>query len=195
VKVWLHSTGDASPLAALLLAQIFLIFSGAIAGAVLLTSSAQTAVAQDFPTKPITLVTGAVPGSVTDQVTRVVGSQISERLKQPVVVANMVGAFGMLAVQRVRSAPADGYTMLVAGAEVFLAEPLLRENRLTVVKPVAQIAAIPLVIEAHPGAAISKLSDLVALPLSQGYRLRRPATCHHCSSRACKELLRPVSSA
>ncbi len=68
--------------------------------------------AQVFPSRPITLVTPAPPGGAVDVMARVLGEQLAKTLGQTVIVDNKPGASGMLAVQAVVRAPADGYTLL-----------------------------------------------------------------------------------
>ncbi len=70
--------------------------------------------AQEFPSKPITLVAPFPAGSVTDSVTRVVGQALQEVLGQTVVVDNRAGAQGTVGAAYVARAKPDGYTLLVA---------------------------------------------------------------------------------
>ncbi|MGL4573671.1 MAG: Bug family tripartite tricarboxylate transporter substrate binding protein, partial [Burkholderiaceae bacterium] len=79
-----------------------------------LAAASMTAQAQtDYPSKPITLVVGYPPGGSTDLTARVVGAELAKKLGQPVVIENVGGAGGALGAQRVVSAPADGYTLLL----------------------------------------------------------------------------------
>ncbi|WP_425259262.1 Bug family tripartite tricarboxylate transporter substrate binding protein [Rubrivivax sp. RP6-9] len=70
--------------------------------------------AQDYPVRAITLVVAFPPGGPTDVAARMLGEQLAEVLKQPVVIANRPGAAGRIGSQMVESAPADGYTLLLA---------------------------------------------------------------------------------
>ncbi|MEO8279844.1 MAG: tripartite tricarboxylate transporter substrate binding protein [Ideonella sp.] len=71
------------------------------------------AMAQAFPTKPITFIVPFAAGSATDQLARALGQSITEQTKQPVVVENKAGASGMLAAQAAARAAPDGYTVLI----------------------------------------------------------------------------------
>ena len=75
------------------------------AGAVLLS---QTAQADTYPSKPITIIVPFGAGSATDTITRVVGQQLSVALKQSVVVENRPGANGAIAALYVARAEPDG---------------------------------------------------------------------------------------
>jgi len=76
--------------------------------------TATGALAQDYPTKPVTFVVPFAAGSATDQLARALGQGVAEATKQSVVVDNKPGASGFLAAQQVAKAPADGYTVLIS---------------------------------------------------------------------------------
>ncbi len=76
-------------------------------------AAATAALAQDFPSKPITFVVPFAAGSATDQIARAIGQSVSTDSKQAVVVENKPGASGFLAASQVAKAPADGYTVLI----------------------------------------------------------------------------------
>ena len=73
------------------------------------------AYAQNFPTRPITVVVPIAANGSTDVITRLVIKHMSESLGQPIVVENITGAGGIIGATKVARAPADGY-MLVAGS-------------------------------------------------------------------------------
>ncbi|MFT3820041.1 MAG: tripartite tricarboxylate transporter substrate binding protein [Rubrivivax sp.] len=85
-------------------------FSAALAWAFLCTGS----LAQDFPSRPITMVVAFAPGGPTDTAARLFGEKLAEVLKQPVVIDNRPGASGRIGTQMVARAAADGYTLLLA---------------------------------------------------------------------------------
>ncbi len=71
------------------------------------------AAGQAWPTRPITILAAAPAGGTTDVIARALADVMGKSLGQPMVVDNRPGASGMLAVQQVARAPADGYTVLV----------------------------------------------------------------------------------
>ena len=81
-----------------------------VAGSLMLGS----AQAQDYPTKPITIVVPLAAGSGMDSLVRIYADKLQQALGKPVVVENKPGAALMLALQQVAAAPADGYTLVVS---------------------------------------------------------------------------------
>ncbi len=67
-----------------------------------------------WPTKPIRIVVPFAPGGSGDITARLVGKYIEDKTGQPVVVENKPGANGIVGVLAVKSAPADGYTLMLA---------------------------------------------------------------------------------
>jgi tripartite-type tricarboxylate transporter receptor subunit TctC len=87
--------------------QILLLALSLAAGA---TTSAH---ADNWPTRPLTVVVSFAPGSITDVVPRIVFEQLSPRIGQPITVENRTGEGGTIAAQRVAKSQPDGYTLLV----------------------------------------------------------------------------------
>lgn len=78
-----------------------------------------------FPDRPIRIVVHVTAGSGSDAATRFVGERLSRVLGQPVVVENRPGAGGVVAVNAVRTAPADGYTMLMTSISTLSVNPVV----------------------------------------------------------------------
>ena len=119
--------------------------------------------AQDYPTKPMHMLVAFPPGGPTDIIARLLSSQLSEQLGQPVVVENKVGASGNLATQEVAKAAPDGYTMLIHSS-AYAVNPTLFANAgydpakdLTAVAVVAQQANIILVNASFPAKSLEEL--------------------------------------
>lgn len=83
---------------------VTLALAGALPGA---------ALAQAYPSKPVTFVVPFAAGSATDQLARALGQSFTEQTRQAVVVDNKAGASGMLAAQSAARAAPDGYTVLI----------------------------------------------------------------------------------
>jgi tripartite-type tricarboxylate transporter receptor subunit TctC len=94
-----------------------------IALACLVASSA--AHAQNYPTRPITIVVTAAAGGVTDVVARALGQRLSEKWGQQVVIENKGGAAHVVGAAAVAKAAPDGHTLMVAEAGTFTINPTL----------------------------------------------------------------------
>jgi tripartite-type tricarboxylate transporter receptor subunit TctC len=81
--------------------------------AVQLVCAASVAMAQDYPTKPITMVVPFAAGGPTDTVGRLVAEKMSVDLGQPIIIENVAGAGGTLGAGQVSTAEPDGYTILL----------------------------------------------------------------------------------
>jgi tripartite-type tricarboxylate transporter receptor subunit TctC len=91
-------------------------------------AAAAPARAQDWPTRPITLVIPFGPGSGTDLVARNLATPLGEQLGQPVVVQNAGGAGGLIGVSRVAKAAPDGYELVMGAIDTFALSPSLRKQ-------------------------------------------------------------------
>src|SRR5215470_6137809 len=78
-----------------------------------LLALAGSAAAQDFPTRPVTMVIPFAAGGPTDVLGRVVAARMSEILGQQLVVENIGGAGGMTGANRVKTAAPDGYQIVL----------------------------------------------------------------------------------
>jgi tripartite-type tricarboxylate transporter receptor subunit TctC len=81
------------------------------AGAILLMARTP-AIAQDYPSRPITILCWSEPGSPVDYYARIMSRLMTRELGQNVVVENRTGADGVIAVNQLLKQPADGYTLL-----------------------------------------------------------------------------------
>jgi tripartite-type tricarboxylate transporter receptor subunit TctC len=144
------------------------------AGAVALPASARFAKADAYPSRPVQLHVGAVPGSAPDVVARLVAQRLSERLGQSFVVENRPGANGNLAVEDVVRAPADGYTLLLISAGNAINTTLydnLNFDFVHDVAPISGVVSFPMVITVRSQSPIKTLPDLLAYAKDQPGKL------------------------
>src|SRR3954447_6579476 len=100
-------------------------FARLLALAALWLAAAPPAIADSYPSKPITIVVGSSAGSTTDGLARAIGQEITAETKVPVIVDNKAGASGGIAAQAVARAPADGYTLFITTNTTQAANPHL----------------------------------------------------------------------
>jgi tripartite-type tricarboxylate transporter receptor subunit TctC len=84
--------------------------------------------AQDYPTRPITLVVPFAPGGGVDQMARLIGGKLEQRLGKTVVIENKPGAGSIIAATYVLKAPHDGYTLLMAPSPTMAVNVSLYKN-------------------------------------------------------------------
>jgi len=109
--------------------------------------------ADAWPAKPIKLVVPFPPGGPTDTASRIVGLQLAERLKQPVVVENKAGASGAIAAAQVAKTAGDGYTFMMLATPTLLAPHMYRKAGYDVLRdfvPVASVYDLPIVMVVNP---------------------------------------------
>ena len=134
--------------------------------AALLAFAVSTACAQDWPAKPLRVIVPYAAGGGADILARLVSQQLSERLKQPVIVENRGGASNTIGMQAVATSDKDGYTLGLA-TPVFVMTPSLMKNHpydpLRDFAPVAMIGFTPLVLVVHPSVEAKTLAEFIAL--------------------------------
>lgn len=124
-----------------------------------------TAIAQEYPTKPVRLIVPFPPGGSNDVVGRMIATGLSERLGKQVVVDNRAGAGGTIGTEIAAHAPADGYTLLLISI-AHAVNPWLYKVNYDAVKsftPVAILASGPNVLAVNPGLPVNSVKELIAL--------------------------------
>jgi tripartite-type tricarboxylate transporter receptor subunit TctC len=122
------------------------------------------ATAQTYPSRPVRVVVGAVPGAAPDVSARLVADWLSRRLGQTFFVENRNGASGNLAAEEVLGAPPDGNTLLLASASNAINVTLyenLKFNILSDFTPVAGVVAFPMVMTVSASFPIKTLPEFI----------------------------------
>lgn len=125
---------------------------------------AGSAFAQDYPTKPITVVVPFSAGGPTDTVARLVAEAMSQNLGQQVVVQNVGGAGGTLGAGQVATAPNDGYTLLLHHIGMSTAPTLYRSlpyDPTTDFAPIGLITSVPMTLVARKDFEPTTLAELM----------------------------------
>ena len=134
--------------------------AGALALAIALPAQAQ-----QFPSRPVTLVLPSAPGDPTDLIARVLQPKMSARLGQPFVVENRPGGSGVIASTVVAKAAPDGHTLLLS-LSAHAINPIALKNlpydTFRDFAPVTQLARFPLFVGANPSVEGSTLREFIA---------------------------------
>jgi len=125
-----------------------------------------TAGAQSYPSKPIRLVIGSVPGGGNDLVGRILALKLTENLGQQIVVDNRGGANGIIGMELVAKAAPDGYTFYMGTAGHLSVNPALYPDMPFNIgrdfTPLTQVVSLPFLLYQHPSVPAKTLGDLIA---------------------------------
>jgi tripartite-type tricarboxylate transporter receptor subunit TctC len=125
----------------------------------------QSALAQSYPSRPITLVIPFAPGGSASTVARSVADKMSDALGAQIIIENRPGAGGMVATRSVAKNAPDGYTILLATNATLGTAPSLFQNLgydpRRDFEAIGLIAATPNVIAVHPSFPARSLADLI----------------------------------
>jgi tripartite-type tricarboxylate transporter receptor subunit TctC len=124
-----------------------------------------SASAQEYPAKPIVMLVPFAAGGPTDTVARALGQGMSKALKQTVVVENAVGAGGTIAPAKLKSAPPDGYTVMLAHIGMSTAPALYRQlpfKPLEDFELIGQVVDVPMTLIGKKDLPPNDLRELLA---------------------------------
>jgi tripartite-type tricarboxylate transporter receptor subunit TctC len=141
------------------------LLSGVALAAALLVAGTATAPAQDFPTRPVTVIVPFSAGGPTDALIRTLGERMSQSLGQPVLVENVTGAAGTIGVGRVAKAAPDGYTLSFGHWSTHVINGAvypLPFNLLTDLEPVALLTSYPMILISKNAVPAKDLKEFVA---------------------------------
>jgi tripartite-type tricarboxylate transporter receptor subunit TctC len=127
----------------------------------------ESALAQAWPAKAVRMLVPFPPGGGVDYAARIVGKHLSERLGQPVLIENRAGANGIIALEALKGAPADGYTLgtvsngpLVINPSMYLKLPY---DAVRDFAAIGRLVNFPLLLVAHPSVPAKSVPELIAL--------------------------------
>jgi tripartite-type tricarboxylate transporter receptor subunit TctC len=164
--------------------------------AALLIAATGSALAQNYPSKPVRIVIAQAPGSATDVISRVVGNRLSEALGQSIVVDARPGAGGVLGTDIAAHSPADGYTLFMGNNSTHGSNPALYSklpyDAIRDFVPIIYVAATPYVLSVHPSMPVKTLKELItfakARPGEINYASAGNGSTHHFSGELLKAL-------
>jgi tripartite-type tricarboxylate transporter receptor subunit TctC len=135
---------------------------GAVAGGAALPAYVG---AQSFPSRPIRVVVPFSPGDLADTIARLLGPKMTEQLGQPIVIENRPGASGLVGLQAVHQADADGHTLVLGQMGGMAVAPNVNRQPFEVRKEFVAVApafANYMLLVAHPGVPAKTLPELIA---------------------------------
>lgn len=129
-----------------------------------LTLTALPALAQDYPTKPVTIVVSYAAGGGTDAIARIFASNLEKTLGGRVIVENRPGAAANMGTDVVARARPDGYTLLIGNQGPMVVNPhifKLRNDPMDTLDPIAMIADAQLVVVTGPSQQVEDMQGLL----------------------------------
>ena len=143
--------------------------------AALLAAFGAAASAAAYPDKPIRLIVAFAPGGSTDIVARLVGTKLSERLGQQVIIDNRGGAGGTIGTDIAAKATPDGYTLTMGTTSTHVIAPAIFPNvkydPVRDFEPITLVASTPYLLVVNPGVKANTLKEFIALAKSQPGKL------------------------
>ena len=131
--------------------------------------------AQNYPVKPVLVISPVQAGSAGDTTLRLVTQVISRNLGQQLLVENTVGAAGIIGAQRLARAAPDGYTIGGISDSTLTYVPILQKRNdfdaLNLFEPISLVSVNTWVLVAHPSLPVRRVRELVALAKGQSRRM------------------------
>ena len=120
--------------------------------------------AQSYPTKPVKIIVPFAAGGGVDNITRLIGKSLSERLKQPVIVDNRPGGNANIGAEAAAKSPPDGYTLLMTSAVSTVNRAMFRNlgyDALTDFVQIARVAQSPNVMVVSADLPVKSMKELL----------------------------------
>jgi tripartite-type tricarboxylate transporter receptor subunit TctC len=145
------------------LRQLLLAF---LAIAALVPSLPMQADAQNYPNRPIRIISPFPPGGGNDVLARIIASKLSDRVKTSIVIENRPGAGAVIGIQALAKSPPDGYTLVLSGSTLAVAPTLYKKSPFDANKdfePVALVAHYPFLLVATASLPVKSVAELIKL--------------------------------
>ena len=158
----------------------------------LLSATGNAQAQKDYPSRPIRMLVGVVPGGATDILARIFGQKLAESWQQQVVVDNRPGANQIVAAELTSKAAPDGYTlqMIPAGFAINPAmHPKLPYDPIRDFTAISMVAMVPNVMVVHPSIPVKTVNDFIAYARARPGQLSFGSSGIGSPSHLCGELL------
>lgn len=147
------------------IAVLLALFAGLLCGVTHANS------AEQYPTRPVTVIVPFSAGGNTDINGRILADALSKRFGKNFIIENRGGAAGMLGAMDVAKAPPDGYTLLIGASGPTTISPLMHPSRgfdpEKVLMPISMISIAAIAIVANPSVPAKNVAELIALARSK----------------------------
>jgi tripartite-type tricarboxylate transporter receptor subunit TctC len=151
----------------------------ALLAALALIGASVEAAAQDYPSRPITIVVPFPAGGPSDALVRILGEQMGASLGQPIVVENVAGASGSIAAGRVARAEPDGHTLMLGSWVTHVINAAVYPLKYDVVadfEPIGRVGSNPLLIVARKSMPADNLQELIGWLKANGDKATQGTT-------------------
>lgn len=132
------------------------------------------AIAQDYPTRPVRVISPYPPGSSADIIGRIYSPRLTDTLGKQFVVDNRPGASGNIAAEIVARAAPDGYTLLLLNTSIIASQPLYKKLTFDLARDfqaIAMLGIAPYLLVVNNAVPVKSLPDLIALAKSRAGKM------------------------
>src|SRR5207302_2619512 len=154
---------------------------GLLALAAAVASLIGSAMAADYPPRPVKWVVGYPPGGATDIIARLIGQRLQEKLGQPFVIENKPGAGNNIATESVINAEPDGYTVLLVNPANYINATLYANLKFNLVRDIAPIAAfnrVPNVMTVNKDVPAKTVAEFIAYVKANPGKVNLASSCN-----------------
>jgi len=155
-----------------------------------------SAMAQSYPSRPIRMLVGVVPGGATDILARVIGQKMGESWGQQVIVDNRPGANQIIAASLTANAAPDGYTLQMIPAGFAINPSMHRKLPYDPIRDftaVSMVADVPNIMVVHPSIPVKNVADFITYARARPGQLSYGSSGIGSPSHLCGELLAIVA--
>lgn len=135
----------------------------------------QSAMAQNYPARPIRIIALSSPGSGPDIVGRLIGSKLTEAWGQQVIVDPRAAATGIVGSEIAAKAAPDGHTLVIITSQAVIVSVMYDKLTYSLIRdfaPITLVASTPFILAVHPAVPATSIKELVALARSKPGALR-----------------------
>jgi tripartite-type tricarboxylate transporter receptor subunit TctC len=166
------------------------------AGAAALPAASRIAWAQAYPTRPVRLIAPVAPAGAGDILARLMGQWLSERLGQPFIIENRPGGGNNIGTEAVVRAPADGYTLLLAGTPNTVNVTLYEKLNFNFIRDIAPVAGVirgSFVMVVNPSVPAKSVPEFIAYAKANPRKLNMASAGNGTASHVAGELFKMMA--